>query len=81
MEVKVFETESANLFNKIMECRIHYLCLYGVEPHYVVIPWGYIYLLEQCSDYCTGYYECDTVYGLQIIESRACHNFDEVRVY
>lgn len=81
MEVKVFETESANLFNKIMECRLHYIFLYGVEPQFVVIPWGYIHLLEHCATYCTGYYDCDTVYGMRIIESRACQNLDEVSVY
>ena len=78
--MEIFEYESRKLIDKIMECRIQYLTSFSLDPDYVVIPWGYIRLLEPNPCYCAGYNH-DTYYGMQIIESRACHNIDDVRVY
>lgn len=78
--MKVLEEESRHLINKIMECRTQYLVSFGLDPNYVVIPWGYICLLDYHDCYSIGYHY-DSFYGMHIIESRACHNIDEVRVY
>lgn len=76
----IFEFEVNLLINQIHERRQAYLLSFGLDPQFVVIPWGYNSLLEkQPSYWCEAHF--DTYYGMIIIESRACKTIDDVRVY
>lgn len=77
--MNIWETERNRLIDKIMEERGRYLLRFGLDPDFVVIPKHYSPLLGPQDEYLIS--TCDNYYGMQIIESRACSNIDEVKVY
>lgn len=77
------------LFSTISSKRLSYLFEFGLDPDYVIIPYGYKHFLKEFDQFCEylnksdrfseGVY--DTIFGMQIIESRNCKDIKNITVY
>ena len=67
------------LFITISSKRLSYLFEFGVDPDYVIIPYGYKIFLQEFDQFSAGVY--DTIFGMQIIESKNCKDTKNITVY
>lgn len=78
--MNIWEIEQRALKDKIHEERSRYLLQFNSDPHYVVIPLHYKFLLET-SKYFRAGYDYDSYYGMLIIESKGVCSLERVTVF